>query len=106
MNQTQSKLRNPSGSVYGTRRFGSTMECENGRTYPLMPEGNAMTIHIGRVFGIRVEKASELPKDDPRRKFKYSAVFQGNNIVTQNWEAAMFQDMGCNPIQHAVRKSS
>ena len=55
------------------------------------------TIHIGRIFGICVEKSSELPKGDPRRKFKYRVVFQGNNVVTQNWEAAMFQDLGSNP---------
>jgi len=58
---------------------------------------NNKTVHIGRVFGICVEKSSELPKGDPRRKFKYRVVFQGNNVVTQNWEAAMFQDLGSNP---------
>jgi hypothetical protein len=55
------------------------------------------TIHIGRIFGICVEKSSELPKSDPRRKFKYRVVIQGNQVVTQNWEMAVFQDMGSNP---------
>jgi len=55
------------------------------------------TVHIGRIFGICVEKSSELPKGDPRRKFKYRVVFQGSNVVTHNWEAAMFQDLGSNP---------
>ena len=27
-------------------------------------------IHVGRIFGILVEKGSELPEGDPRRKFK------------------------------------
>ena len=55
------------------------------------------TIHVGRIFGICVEKSSELPKSDPRRTFKYRVVFQGNNVVTQSWETAMFQDLGSNP---------
>ena len=38
-----------------------------------------------------------MPKGDPRRKFKCRVVFQGNNVVTQNWEAAVFQDLGSNP---------
>ena len=39
-------------------------------------------IHIGRIFGICVEKNHELPKSDKRRKYKYRIVFQGNNVVT------------------------
>ena len=42
------------------------------------------TVHLGRLFGIMVEKGSELPEDDSRRKFKYRVVFQGNNVTTQN----------------------
>ena len=32
-------------------------------------------IHIGALFGICVEKGSELPDDDPRKKYKYRVVF-------------------------------
>ena len=49
---------------------------------------------MGMLFGFVVEKNPDLPKGDPRRKFKGRAVFQGNNVVNQNWEAAMFQDLG------------
>ena len=28
-------------------------------------------IHIGKLFGICVQKGSELPDDDPRKKYKY-----------------------------------
>ena len=32
-------------------------------------------IHMGRLFGICVQKNSELPDDDPRKKYKYRVVF-------------------------------
>ena len=53
-----------------------------------------------------LKKPSELAKDDPRRKFKYRVVLQGNTVVTQNWEAAMFQDMGSNPSSMQSGKSA
>ena len=51
-----------------------------------------------------VEKGAELPKNDPRRKFKYRVVFQGNRVVTQNWETALFQDMGSSPASMEAGK--
>ena len=54
-------------------------------------------VNMGRLFGIMVEKGSELQSDDPRRKYKYRVVFQGNNVVNQNWEAALFQNLGSSP---------
>ena len=30
-------------------------------------------------------------------KLKYRVAFQGNQVVAQHWEMAMFQDMGSNP---------
>ena len=32
-------------------------------------------IHMGRLFGLCVEKGSELPKGDKRRQYKYRVVF-------------------------------
>ena len=58
---------------------------------------NSQKVHLGRIFGLMVEKGSELPKDDPRRKYKYRVVFQGNNVIDQNWETAIFQDLGSSP---------
>ena len=54
-------------------------------------------VRMGRLFGIMVEKAAELPEGGPRRKSKYHVVFQGNQVVTQNWEAAIFQNLGSSP---------
>ena len=54
-------------------------------------------VHMGMLFGFVVEKNPDLPEGDSRRKFKGRVVFQGNNVVNQNWEAAMFQDLGNAP---------
>lgn len=63
-------------------------------------------VHLGRIFGIMVEKGSELPKDDPARKFKYRVCFQGSNVVDQNWEAALFQDLGSSPAGMEASKAA
>ena len=95
-NQTPSKPLNQSGSVSGAKRFGSILACENGLMCRPTPEAGARP-YTSDAYLAFVEKSSELPKSDPRRKFKYRVVFQGNNVVTQNWGAAMFQDTGSNP---------
>ena len=58
---------------------------------------NNAKVHLGRIFGLMVEKGSELPRGDPRRKYTYRVVFQGNNVVDQHWETAIFQDLGSSP---------
>ena len=55
------------------------------------------TIHVGRIFDICVEKNSELPPSDPRRKYKGRVVFGGNDVRDQNAEAALCQDLGSSP---------
>ena len=52
---------------------------------------------FGWLFGISGEKNSELPDNDPLRKFKGRVVFQGNRVVNQSWETALFNDMGSSP---------
>ena len=54
-------------------------------------------IHMARVHGICVEKHSELPKEDKRRKFKGRGVLLGNQVKNQNFETALFQDLGNSP---------
>ena len=54
-------------------------------------------VHMGYLFGICVEKNSELPQGDPKRKYKYRVVFQGNRVVNQHYDAAIFQDLGSSP---------
>ena len=54
-------------------------------------------VAFGYVFGICVLKNAELPEGHASRKYKGRVVFQGNRVVNQNWEAAMFQDLGSAP---------
>ena len=55
-------------------------------------------IHWGRIFEICAEKGSELPKGDKNRKFKGRVVFQGNNVLDQNFDYAIFAELGL-PLQ-------
>ena len=59
-------------------------------------------IHLGKLLRICVEKGAELDDDDPRKKYKYRVVFQGNRVVDQNMDEAQFQDMG-SPRQRSKR---
>jgi hypothetical protein len=49
------------------------------------------------ILGFVVEKNTDLPAGDPRRKFKGRVVFQANNVKNQNWEAAVSADLGSTP---------
>ena len=55
------------------------------------------TVDFGYVFGICVLKNAELPEGSLARKYKGRVVFQGNRVVNQNWETAIFQDLGSAP---------
>ena len=63
-------------------------------------------VQFGHIFGICVEKNSELPKGHPNRKFKGRVVFQGNRVVDQNWEHAPFQDLGSSPATLDATRSA
>ena len=63
-------------------------------------------VNFGYLFGICVEKNSELPPLHPKRKFKGRVVFQGNRVTNQNWEAAMFQDLGSCPATMEASKAA
>eukprot|EP00435_Cladocopium_sp_Y103_P040038 s2308_g10.t2 len=54
-------------------------------------------VHMARIHGICVEKNHQLPKGDPRRKFKGRGVLLGNQVKNQYREAAFFQDLGNSP---------
>ena len=71
-----------------------------------LARGGNRVIHLGRIAGIMVEKGSELAENDPNRKFKYRVVFLGNNVIDQNWEAAMFQDLGSAPASMEASKAA
>ena len=54
-------------------------------------------VHFGYLLGLCFEKGSELPEGHPDRKFKGRSVFQGDRVVNQNYEVALFQDLGSSP---------
>ncbi len=49
------------------------------------------------MFGFIVIKGDEFPEGDPRRKWKYRIVFQGNNVKDQDWQIALFDEMSSKP---------
>ena len=53
--------------------------------------------HRGNVFGICVEKGSELPLGHPERKYKGRYVYQGNQVRDEYNEAALFNELGSSP---------
>ena len=60
--------------------------------------------HVGRIFDICVQKNSELPDDDKRKKYKGRAVFGGDNVRDEVGNWAMFQDLGsCPATMEAAR---
>ena len=50
--------------------------------------------NLGYLFGICVEKNSEQPEGRPSIKFKGRVFVQGNRVVDQNWQRAVFTDLG------------
>ena len=54
-------------------------------------------IKFATIHGINVERAIELEKGDPRRKYKGRAVLLGNKIWNQDYEQACFADLGNAP---------
>ena len=49
--------------------------------------------HFGRIFAVLVEKNSELDENDPQRKFKGRAVFDGSDVRDEHKEIALFQEL-------------
>ena len=62
------------------------------------------TVHLGRIFEACYEKGSELSADDPRRKYKGRAVFQGNNVRDQDSDHALFAELGSSPASVEAAK--
>ena len=67
---------------------------------------DGVEVHFGYLFALCVGKNSELPEGRPKRKFKGRVVFQGNRVVNQNWDAAMFQDLGSCPATMEASKAA
>ena len=65
-------------------------------------------VHMGYLFDICVEKNSELADvngvRNPLRKYKGRVVFQGNRVVNQYYDQAIFQDFGSAPATMEAAK--
>jgi hypothetical protein len=62
-------------------------------------------VHVGNVFGICLEKHSELPDSDDRKKFKGRFVFGGDFVRDQNHNNAMFEELGSSPPTMSAGRS-
>jgi hypothetical protein len=52
------------------------------------------TVQFGSVHALCHEKNEQLPMGHPNRKFKGRVVFLGNNVINQDFESAIFADLG------------
>ena len=53
--------------------------------------------NLGYLLGLCTEKNSEQPQGHPSHKYKGRVVFQGSRVVSQNWQRAIFEDLGNAP---------
>ena len=58
---------------------------------------NGTEANLGYLFGICTKKNSEQPLGHPPHKFKGRVVFQGNRVFNQDWQRAVFEDLGNAP---------
>ena len=63
-------------------------------------------MHIGRVFDICVEKNSELPDGDPKKKFKGRVVFEGCNVRDEDNNWAIFSEIASCPATMEAGKAA
>ena len=59
--------------------------------------GGSIKAQVGRVFGVCVEKGSELPKSDKGRKYKGRFVFGGDFVKDEWFQDGVFNDLGSSP---------
>jgi hypothetical protein len=62
-------------------------------------------VHMGVVFQICVEKDSETEKPEHLRKYKGRVVFRGNDVVEENWDIALFRELGSAPATMVAAKT-
>ena len=60
--------------------------------------------HFGRIHELCYEKNSELPDNDPRKKYKGRDVFLGDQVKDQDGNVALFQDLSSAPATMAAGK--
>ena len=61
-------------------------------------------VHFGNVFEIGSLKGAELKPGDPNRKYKGRSVFQGNKVLDENADHALFAEMSSSPASMEAGK--
>ena len=61
-------------------------------------------VHFGNVFEIGSLKGAELKQGDPNRKYKGRSVFQGNKVLDENADHALFAEMSSSPASMEAGK--
>ena len=61
-------------------------------------------VHFGNIFEIGALKGAELKEGDPNRKYKGRSVFQGNKVVGENSDHALFAEMSSSPASMEAGK--
>ena len=66
---------------------------------------NGTKVHVGRIFGLCVEKNTQFKLGDALRKFKGRFVFQGNEVRDELYEYAFFDDISSAPAALEAAKA-
>ena len=61
-------------------------------------------VHFGKIFEIGTLKGSELKENDPNRRYKGRSVFQGNKVLDENSDHALFAEMSSSPASMEAGK--
>ena len=57
-------------------------------------------VHIGSLHELLVEKGSELPEGDEKRKFKGRVVFLGDQVKDREGNYALFEELSSSPAEY------
>eukprot|EP00439_Symbiodinium_sp_Y106_P066744 s3183_g10.t3 len=66
---------------------------------------NNQKVRFGNVFEIGSLKGAELKQGDPNRKYKGRSVFQGNKVLDENADHALFAEMSSRPASMEAGKT-
>ena len=61
--------------------------------------------HVAQIFEICVVKEAEMDESDPRKIFKGRAVLDGSWVNNENYDVALFNNMGSSPASMQAGKA-
>ena len=69
---------------------------------------SGVKVHVAKIFETCVEKGAEVDDNDPRKIFKGRAVLDGSWVTHENYDVALFNEMGSSPtiMQAGTRPST